>query len=75
MRQLAEKVTDFIEPAIPYLIIGSKKAAEEADKKFGPDIWEIEKKLWEKLCSEDCPELEIAARDIRDIMVHCPILR
>lgn len=64
IRQLAEKVTDFIEPAIPYLIIGSKKAAEEADKKFGPEIWEIKKKLWEKLCSEDYPELEIAARDI-----------
>jgi hypothetical protein len=64
MRQLAEKVTDFIEPAIPYLIIGSKKAAEKADKKLGPDIWEIKKELWEKLCSEDCPELELTARDI-----------
>jgi hypothetical protein len=64
IRQLAERVTDFIEPSIPYLIIGSKKAAEEADKKLGPDIWEIKKELWEKLHSEDCPELELAARDI-----------
>ena len=64
MRQLAEKVTDFIEPVIPYLVIGSKKAAEEAVKKVGPDVWEIKKKLWEKLCSRECPELEVAARDM-----------
>jgi len=64
VRQLAEKVTDFIKSAIPYLVIGSKKAAEEAGKKLGPDIWEIKKKLWEKLCSIECPELEIAARDM-----------
>lgn len=64
LRQLAEKVTDFIEPAIPYLIIGSKKAAEEADKRFGPEIWKIKQKMWEKLCVEEYPELEITARDI-----------
>ena len=45
MKQLAQKVTDFIEPVIPYLVIGSKKAAEEAGKKVGPEVWEIKKKL------------------------------
>jgi hypothetical protein len=64
MRQLAETVTDFLEPVIPYLIIGSKKAAEEAGKKVGPDVWEIKKRLWEKLLSRKWPELEVAARDV-----------
>jgi hypothetical protein len=64
MRQLAERVIDFVEPAIPYLIVGTKRAAEKAGKKLGPEIWEGMKELWEKLCSEDCPELEIAARDL-----------
>lgn len=44
MRQLAEKVTDCIKPAIIYLVIGSKKTAEEASIKLGPDVWEIKKK-------------------------------
>lgn len=64
VRQLAERVIDFIEPAIPYLIIGTKRAAEKAGKKLGSEIWKRMKELWEKLCSEDCPELEIAARDV-----------
>ena len=61
MKQLAQKVTDFIEPVILYLVIGSKKAAEEAGKKVGPEVWEIKKKLWEKLCSRECSELKGAA--------------
>jgi hypothetical protein len=64
LRQLTENVMNFIEPAIPYLIIGSKKAVEEADRIFGPEIWEMRKKLWEMLCYQDCYELEVAARDI-----------
>lgn len=64
LRQLAQKVTDFIEPVIPYLVIGSKKAAEEAGKKVGPDVWEIKKKLWGKLCSRERPELKEAAGDL-----------
>ena len=64
MRQLAEKVTYFLEPVIPYLIIGSKKAAEEAGKKVGPDVWEIKKRLWEKLLSTEWLELEAAAKDV-----------
>jgi len=62
--QLAQKVTDFIEPVIPYLVIGSKKAAEEAGKKTGPEVWEVKKKLWVKLCSRERPELKEAAGDM-----------
>ncbi|WP_255335524.1 hypothetical protein [Methanosarcina sp. KYL-1] len=64
MGQLAQKVTDFIEPVIPYLVIGSERAVEEAGKKVGPDVWEIQKKLWEKLCSRERPELKEAAGDM-----------
>ncbi|KKG10711.1 hypothetical protein [Methanosarcina sp. 2.H.A.1B.4] len=62
--QLAETVTDLIEPVIPYLVIGSKKAAEEARKKAGPEVWAVKKKLWEKLFSRDRPDLKEAAGDL-----------
>lgn len=64
MKQLAQRVTDFIEPVIPYLIIGSKKAAEEAVKKVGHDVWESKKKLWKKLYSREMLELKEAAGDM-----------
>ncbi|KKG17004.1 hypothetical protein EO98_18800 [Methanosarcina sp. 2.H.T.1A.6] len=64
MRQLAQKVTDFIEPVVPYMVIGSKRAAEEAVNKVGPAVWELKKKLWEKLFSRDRPELKEAAGDL-----------
>ncbi|HII90774.1 MAG TPA: hypothetical protein HA262_01000 [Methanosarcina sp.] len=64
IKQLAQKIVNFIEPAIPYLVIGSKKAAEEACKKVGSEVWETEKKLWEKLCSIGDIELKKAAGDM-----------
>lgn len=64
LRQLAQKVADFIEPVIPYLVIDSKKAAEEAGKKVGYDVWEIKKKLWGKLRSRELPELKEAVGDM-----------
>jgi len=62
--QLAQKVADLIEPVILYLVIGSKKAAEEARKKAGPEVWTVKKKLWDKLCSSESPELKEAAGDM-----------
>ncbi|AKB51032.1 hypothetical protein MSBRW_1779 [Methanosarcina barkeri str. Wiesmoor] len=64
IKQLAQKIVDFIEPVIPYLVIGSKKAAEEACKKVGSGVWETKRKLWEKLCSTECIELKEAAGDM-----------
>lgn len=64
IKQLAQKITDFIEPVIPYLVIGSKRAAEEACKKVGPEVWEAKKNLWEKICSTECIELKEAAGDL-----------
>ncbi len=62
--QMAQTITDFLEPVIPYLVIGSKKADVAAGKKEGPDIWAIKKKLWGKLCSRERPELKEAAGDM-----------
>ncbi|WP_292388169.1 hypothetical protein [Methanosarcina sp. UBA5] len=64
IKQLAQKIADFIEPVIPYLVIGSKKAAEEACKQVGSGVWETKRKLWEKLCSTECIELKEAAGDM-----------
>ena len=62
--QLAQTATDFLEPVIPYLVIGSKKADAEAGKKAGTDLWAVKKKLWGKLCSGERPELKEAAGDM-----------
>ncbi|MHC1754856.1 MAG: hypothetical protein AB9861_05390 [Methanosarcina sp.] len=64
IRQLAQIATDFLEPIIPYLVIGSRKADIEAGKKVGLETWVIKKKLWEKLCSVTSPELKEAAGDM-----------
>ncbi|MEL7662967.1 MAG: hypothetical protein AAGU10_02395 [Methanosarcina mazei] len=64
LEQLAEEVADFLEPVIPCLVIGSKRSDEEAGKKAGPEVWEARKKLWEKLFSENHPELREAAEDM-----------
>lgn len=59
--QLAQAVTNFLEPLLPYIIIGTTKAAEEAGKKAGSDVWERGKNLWGKMCSKEQPELKEAA--------------
>ena len=63
-KQLAQKITDFLEPVIPYLAIGSKRAAEEACKQVGSEIWEIKRRLWRKICSAECVKLKEAAGDL-----------
>lgn len=62
--QLAQIVTDFLEPVIPYLVIGSKRADAAAGKKEGPEVWAAKKKLWGILCSGERPELKEAAGDM-----------
>jgi len=47
--QLAQVVTTFLTPFLPYLLKVGAKAAEEAGKKFGADAWEQAKALWGKL--------------------------
>ncbi|WP_048171627.1 hypothetical protein [Methanosarcina siciliae] len=62
--QLAQSVTKFLEPLVPYIIAGTKKAAEEAVKKVGSNVWEKGKSLWGKLYSKEQPELKEAAGDM-----------
>ena len=64
MLQLALEVTTFLEPLLPYIVAGTKKAAEEAGKKFGNDVWEKGKNLWGKLYSKEQTEFEEAARNM-----------
>jgi len=61
MLQLALAVTTFLAPLLPYVMIGTNKAAEEAAKKLGSDVWEKGKDLWGKLYSKENPELKEAA--------------
>lgn len=54
-RQLAQEVTDFLEPVILYLFIGSKRADEEVVKKVGIQAWDIKKKLWKNYFQQNTP--------------------
>ena len=49
LAQLAQTVTAFLSPFLPYLLKAGEKAAEEAGKKVGGDAWERAKTLWSKL--------------------------
>lgn len=71
--QLAQAVTNFLEPLFPYVIIGTKKAAEEAGKKVGYDVWEKGKNLWGKLCSREKPELKEAAGNMAIISTDAEV--
>jgi hypothetical protein len=60
VRQLAQTVADFIEPALPYLVVSSGSGGEETGQRV--ENWEIKRKLWGRLCSEECTELRKAAK-------------
>ncbi len=62
--QLAQSIMEIIAPALPYLIIGGKKAAEEAAKKMGSDAWEKAKALWDRLSPRMKSRAKAAARDV-----------
>ena len=46
---LAQQVTAYLVPFMPYLAKVGEKAAEEAGKKMGADAWELAKSLWMKV--------------------------
>lgn len=62
--QLAKTIVHFLEPFIPYLVVGTQKAAEEAGKKAGLDVLEKVKNMWGKLYSKEKPELKEAAGNL-----------
>lgn len=49
VQTLAQQVTAFLAPFLPYLLKAAEKAAEEAGKKLGEAAWEQAKALWQKL--------------------------
>ncbi|MBK7449935.1 MAG: hypothetical protein IPJ47_11085 [Anaerolineales bacterium] len=47
--QLAQEVAKILAPFLPYLIAGTKAAAEEAGKQFGKAAWDKAVELWGKM--------------------------
>jgi len=47
--ELAQKISAFLLPLLPYLLKIGDKAAEEVGKKIGGEGWEQAKALWDKL--------------------------
>jgi len=47
--ELAQKISAFLLPLLPYLLKVGDKAAEEVGKKISGEGWERAKALWEKL--------------------------
>jgi hypothetical protein len=62
---LADAVTIFLAPALPFLVSGGEEAVRRAGKKIGEDGLEIAKKLWEKLRPkvEENPRAQEAAAE------------
>lgn len=51
--ELAQKITPFLLPLLPYLLKVGEKAAEEVGKKIGGEAWDKAKALWGKLGRKD----------------------
>lgn len=49
LKVLADAVTMFLAPALPFLVAGGEEAVRRAGKKVGEEGLEMAKKLWEKL--------------------------
>jgi len=47
--ELAQKISAFLLPLLPYLLKVGDKAAEEVGKKIGGEGWDQAKALWERL--------------------------
>lgn len=63
---LAQGITTFLAPFLPYLVKAGEKAAEETGKKLGAEAWEHAKTLWAKLRPkvEAKPAAQEAANDL-----------
>jgi len=63
---LADALTTWLAPAMPYLVTGGQELVAEAGKKIGKDGWEIAKKLWDKLQRkvEAAPTAKAAADEV-----------
>ncbi|HSS77674.1 MAG TPA: hypothetical protein VLV54_13135 [Thermoanaerobaculia bacterium] len=66
LKLLADTLTAFLAPALPYLVSGGKGLIQEAGKKLGEDAPELLKTLWTKLRPkvEEKPAADEAAHDV-----------
>lgn len=53
LMDLAQNISKFLLPFLPYLVKVGEKAAEEAGKKLGDEAWERAKTLWGSLGRKD----------------------
>lgn len=63
---IANEVTAFLTPFVPYLLEAGKYAAGAAAKKFGEAAWNGATALWQKLCPkmDEKPALREALEDL-----------
>jgi hypothetical protein len=66
LKLLADTLTTFLAPALPYLVSGGKGLIQEAGKKLGEDAPELLKTLWAKLRPkvEEKPAAVEAVQDV-----------
>ena len=67
--QLAVETAKILAPFLPYLIAGTKAAAEEAGKQFGKAAWEKAAELWEQIWGK-AKKKEAAKEAIEDAAQH-----
>jgi hypothetical protein len=63
---LAQTLTSFLAPCLPYLLKVGEEAAKEAGKQLGESVWETAQALWAKLRPqvETKPAAQEAAQDV-----------
>lgn len=59
---MAQSAVEIMAPALPFLIMGGKKAVEEAGRKIGSDAYDKAKSLWDKVHSDK--RIQDAAKDV-----------
>lgn len=59
---MAQSAVEIMAPALPFLIMGGKKAAEEAGRKIGSDAYDKAKSLWDRVHSDK--KIQEAAKDV-----------
>lgn len=59
---IAQSAAETLAPALPFLLIGGKKALEEAGRKIGSDAYDKAKSLWSKVNFNK--KIQDAAKDV-----------
>ena len=59
---MAQSAVEIMAPALPFLIMGGKKAMEEAGRKIGSDAYDKAKSLWDKVHSDK--RIQETAKDV-----------